>query len=151
MQSKAKTAEKYLLELPEVRRIQLQAVRDVILKNLPEGYEESMSYGMIVYAVPLTRYPAGYLGNPKIPLSYVALAAQKHYVVVYLDDIHPPEGVAAESWFMQAYKASGKKMDIGKCCVRFKKLDDLPLELIGKAVARTPVDVRIKAYEKTRR
>lgn len=151
MQSKAKTVEQYLAELPADRRSDIEAVRQVVLENLPQGYEESMLYGMITYVIPLRLYPAGYLGNPKMPLGYVALASQKNYMSIYLTNIYADRDMSAEQWFKKAYEASGKKMDVGKSCVRFRKLDDLPLDVIGQAVARTSVESYIKMYEESRK
>ncbi len=148
MQSKAKTVKEYLAELPPERREAIQAVREVILKNLPKGYEEVMQ-GMIGYVVPHSIYPAGYHCNPKDPLPFAGLASQKNHMAVYFMHIYVNK--EAESWFKQAFKASGKKMDMGKCCIRFKKLEDLPLEVIGQAVARIPVKEYIAQYEKTRK
>ncbi len=144
MQSKAKTVDAYLKELSAERHAEISAVRKVILKNLPKGYQEIMQYGMISYVVPLKTYPAGYLEDKKTPLPYVCLASQKNYMAVYLFNVYGhPE---AESWFQKAYKATGKKLDMGKSCVRFKRLDDLPLDVIGQAVKRTPVKELISWY-----
>jgi len=137
MQSKAKTVKEYLEELPKDRRAAIGAVRKVILANLPKGYQEGMQWGMICFSVPLKLYPRGYGENKEVSLPYVALASQKNYMAVYLMNIYAQGG--EESWFAKAYKATGKKLDMGKGCVRFKKLDNLPLEVIGKAVALTPV------------
>ena len=147
MTSKATTVEQYLSELPEDRRIAISAVRDVILKNLPEGYVERMLYGMIGYAVPHSIFPAGYHCDPKLPLTYAGLASQKNYMSVYIMCIYGSEDHL--SWFTEAYKKSGKKLDMGKSCVRFKKLEDLPLDVIGEAIARIPVDKYIAAYVAT--
>jgi hypothetical protein len=145
MQSKAKTVEEYLAGLPPDRREAISTVRRAILDNLPEGYEEGMDYGMIGYFIPLKRYPVTYNGHP---LGLAALASQKNYMAVYLMNVYGhPE---TEKWFQEAYRGTGKKLDMGKSCVRFKKLEDLPVELIGQAVARTPVDAYIKMYEASR-
>ena len=130
MQSEAATVEEYLAELPEERRIAIEAVREVILKNLPVGYEEVMNWGMITYQVPLETYPDTY--NKK-PLMYAALASQKNHMAVYLTAIYMTE--EARLAFEAAYKATGKRYDVGKSCVRFKKLEDFPLELIGQSIA----------------
>ncbi|MDO8530162.1 MAG: DUF1801 domain-containing protein [bacterium] len=148
MQSKATTVKEYLAELPEDRRAAISAVRKVILKNLSKGYEEGMGWGMICYSVPLKFYPRGYGENKEVPLPYVALASQKNYMAVYLMNIYSKGG--GESWFAKEYKATGKKLDMGKGCVRFKKIDDLPLELIGKAVALNSVKEWIGIYAKSR-
>ncbi len=148
MQSKAKTIGAYLKELPTDRRQAISAVRDVILKNLPKGYEESMQYGMIGYGVPLKLYPQGYLGDGKTPIGIAALASQKNYMSLYLIAVYgQPE---SENWFKKEYKATGKKLDMGKSCVRFKKLQDLPLDLVGKVIAKTSVSELIKMYESAR-
>jgi len=137
MQSQAQTVAEYLRELPADRRQIIQAVRQVILTHLPEGYEERMIYGMIGYVVPHRLYPAGYHCDPKLPLSYANLASQKDYVSLYLMAVygHPP----TEKWFREAWEATGKKLNMGKCCVRFKKLEDVPLEVVGQLIARVSV------------
>lgn len=145
MQSDAQTVDEYLAGLPEERRRALAAVRAVILRNLPEGYTESMQFGMIGYGIPLSRYPKTYNGQP---LSYAALASQKNYISVYLMSIYgDPE---REEWFKTEYAKTGKRLDMGKSCVRFKQLDALPLELIGKAIALDSVDDFIERYERSR-
>ena len=145
MQSSAETVQDYLSELPEDRRQAISAVRDVVLKNLPAGYEERMIYGMIGYVVPHSLWPAGYHCDPKLPLTYAALASQKQHMAVYLMNIYM-DG-ESESWFTKEYKASGKRMDIGKSCVRFRKLEHLPLDLIGQAIARTSVQTYLDRYQ----
>src|SRR5882672_4093276 len=119
MQSKATTVEQYLAELPEDRRRAIAAVREVILENLDEDYEEGMQYGMIGYYVPHSVYPAGYHCDPGQPLPFAALASQKNYMSLYLMSLY---GAGDHlKWFQQAWKKAGKKLDMGKCCVRFKK------------------------------
>jgi uncharacterized protein YdhG (YjbR/CyaY superfamily) len=148
MQSKAATIEEYLNELTPERREGIGAVRAVILENLPEGYEEAMNWGMISYQVPLAVYPETY---NKQPLMYAALASQKNHMAVYLTGIYMDE--AAKDAFEAAYKATGKRYDVGKSCVRFKRLDDLPLELIGETIASLPVNEfveRVKAVRSSR-
>lgn len=145
MTSGAATVEKYLAELPEDRRAAITAVRDVILANLPDGYEETMQYGMIGYVVPHKLYPAGYHCDPKQPLTYASLGSQKNHMAIYLMCVYG-DGPTAE-WFRDAYVAAGKKLDMGKSCVRFKKLDDLPLDVIGQAIARVPVSSYIEMVE----
>ncbi|WP_421726574.1 DUF1801 domain-containing protein [Bauldia sp.] len=145
VQSTAKTVEAYLEGLPPERRAELSAVRDVIRDNLPDGYEETMAFGMVSYVIPLSRYPKTY---NKQPLMYAALASQKRHMAVYLTNIYADGGTA--NWFETAYKATGKRMDIGKSCVRFRELDDLPLDLVGEAIARTSVDAFIGIYERSR-
>lgn len=146
MQSKAKTVDGYLAELPPDRRQAIAAVRQVILDNLPKGYEEVMDFGMIGYVIPLKRFPNTYNGHP---LGLAALASQKNYMSVYLMNVYGDK--TTERWFVEQYRASGKKLDMGKSCVRFKRLEDLPLDLIGKAVARTTVAQYIEFYEASRR
>jgi hypothetical protein len=142
MRSDAETVDEYLQSLPEDRRQALTTVRDVILRNLPEGYEE----GMIGYYVPLSRYPDTYNGQP---LAYAGVASQKNYMSIYLMGVYSSE--ATEQWFREEYKKSGKKLNMGKSCVRFKKLEDLPIDLIGEAVARESVDDFIQQYGESRK
>ncbi|MCA9386995.1 DUF1801 domain-containing protein [Candidatus Dojkabacteria bacterium] len=146
MKSDAKAPEEYIDSLPKERREAIKEVRKVILKNLPKGYEEKMNWGMITYQIPLETYPITY---NKQPLMYAALASQKNYMAVYLSNIYsdPKE----KEWFENEYKKSGKKMNKGKSCVRFTKLQDLPLDLIGKSIAKTSVDDYIKMYEESRK
>lgn len=149
MQSKVATVVEYLKELPKERREAINAVRKVIKQHLPAGYQETMQYGMISYVVPLRRYPEGYLGDSKTPLPYAALASQKNHMAVYLNNIYADPKL--KKWFEREYKKSGKKMDMGKSCVRFRKLEDVPLDLIGKAIAQTSVAAHIKRYEQSRK
>ena len=135
----------YLAGLPDERRTALQAVRDVVLANLPAGYEEGIQYGMIGYYVPLSRCPKTYNGQP---LSYVGIASQKHYMSLYLMGVYGDE--SASAWFREAYQQTGKRLDMGKSCVRFKKLEDLPLDLVGQAVAITSVDELIHMHQRSR-
>jgi len=143
VKSTAKTVAEYLRGLPAARRTAIEAVRAVILKNLPDGFVESMQYGMIGYSVPLDRLPDTYNGQPWI----AGLASQKHYMSVYLMNIYSDPRILA--WFQKEYRASGKRLDMGKSCVRFRRLDDLALELIGKAVARNSVRAAIAAHERS--
>lgn len=135
MQSDATTVTQYLADLPADRRDALKAVRQTILAHLPAGYEEAMNWGMITYQVPLARYPDTYNGQP---LAYAGLASQKNYMAVYLTGIYADD--AARGRFEAAYRATGKRYDVGKSCVRFRKLDDLPLALIGESIAMFSVD-----------
>lgn len=145
MPSKPTPVEQYLASLPEDRRAAISAVRDVILENLGEGYEEGIQYGMIGYYVPHEVYPAGYHANPKQPLPFASLASQKSHMAVYLMCVYgQPE---QEKWFREAWAKTGKKLDMGKSCVRFKKLDDVPLEVIGEAIRRVPAKAYIAHYE----
>ena len=146
MQSNAKTVQEYLKELPADRREAINAVRGVILANLPKGYEECMSYGMIGYVVPHSIYPKGYQCNPKVPLPFVNLGSQKNHMAFYLMCCYCDPKLKA--WFEKAWKDAGKSLDMGGGCVRFKKLEDVPLEVIGQLVASLPVDVYIRRIEK---
>lgn len=145
MKSQATTVQKYLAELPPDRRAAIQAVRVVILKSLDKGYEEGMQYGMIGYHVPHRIFPAGYHCDPKQPLPFVALASQKNYMAVYLWSVYA-EG-AEERWFRDAWARTGKKLDMGKCCIRFKKLEDVALDVIGEAIRRVPMKTHIAQYQ----
>jgi len=129
MQSKAKTIKEYLAEMPPDRREVIEKVRQTILDNLPAGYEEALEWGMITYQVPLDVYPDTY--NKK-PLMYAALANQKNHMAVYLTGIYMDEDHNQD--FEKKYRATGKRYDVGKSCVRFRKLEDLPLELIGESI-----------------
>ncbi len=143
--SDARTVAAYLAELPAERRDALSQVRRVVLDHLPAGYEETMQYGMISYVVPLDRYAETYNGQP---LALASLASQKQYMSLYLHNVYAdPE---TERWFTREYKKSGKRLDMGKSCVRFRRLDDLPLSLVGDAIARTSVDDFIRRYEAAR-
>jgi hypothetical protein len=146
MKSSAKTVSEYLGSLPDDRREAISAVREVILANLPKGYEECMSYGMIGYVVPHSIYPAGYHCDPKLPLPYANLASQKNHMALYLMCVYGDK--ATEQWFRKAWQAAGKKLDMGKSCVRFKKLEDVSLEVIGQVIARVPVEKYIARIEK---
>jgi hypothetical protein len=144
MSEKATTVEEYLAGLQEDRRAAISAVREVILKNLPEGYEEGMQYGMIGYYVPHSLFPDGYHCDPKQPLPFAGLGNQKnhmslHFMPVYLNS-------ELRQWFEEAYRASGKKLDMGASCIRFKKLEDLPLDVIGQTAARVPVEKYLAVY-----
>lgn len=144
--SKAATVKEYLDSLPEDRRKAISAVRRVIKKNLPRGFEEGMQFGMIGYYIPLSRYPDTYNGHPIGP---AGLASQKQYMSLYLMTVYGDPKM--RKWFEGAFKEAGKKLDMGKSCVRFKKLEDLPLDVIGEAIARVDVDTFIAQYEKSRK
>ena len=146
MQSKAKSVEEYLAALPEDRREAITAIREVILKNLPKGYEEGMQWGMPSYFVPLSAYPVGYNCQPDQPLPFVGLASQKNHMAFYGFCIYMDETL--KNRFVEDWKKTGKKLDMGKSCVRFKKLEDVPLKVVGDAVKRVPMKKYIKQYEK---
>lgn len=145
MMSKAATVTEYLAELSPDRRAAMKAVRAVIRKNLPKGYAEGMQYGMVGYFVPHKVYPPGYHCNPKEPLPFASIASQKNHMAIYLMCIYGNK--EHEAWFRREWAKTGKKLDMGKSCIRFKRLEDLPLEVIGKAVARVPVAEYISYYE----
>lgn len=145
MRSEAATVDQYLAELPVERREVISRVREVVLQNLPAGYEEVMNWGMITYQVPLAVEPNTY--NKK-PLMYAALASQKNHMAIYLSAIY--QDSAAREKFERDYQATGKRYDVGKSCVRFRKLEDLPLEIIGQAIASTPVEEFLQVYHQAR-
>ena len=145
VKSDAGTVQDYLDELPDDRRESMQTVRQVVLDNLPDGYEEMMLYGMIGWAIPLEAYPDTYNGYP---LAYASLGNQKNYMSLYLMNVYGDQ--VTEEWFKERYAASGKKLNMGKSCVRFKRADDLPLDLIGEVISRTPADDYIRYYEQSR-
>jgi hypothetical protein len=142
----APTVAGYLAELPVDRREAMAAVREVILRNLDRDYEEGMSYGMIGYAVPHRVFPAGYHCDPRQPLPFAGLASQKGHMSIYLMSAYGDAGESA--WLQERFAKAGKKLDMGKCCIRFKRLEDLPLEVIGEAIKRVPAKVYIERYEK---
>lgn len=144
MTDPAATVEEYLGALPDDRRAALDAVRQVVLDHLPAGFEETMQHGMISYVVPLDRYPDTYNGQP---LAVASLANQKNHMALYLMGVYADEG--GERWLRERWP-SGKKLDLGKSCLRFKKLDDLALDVVGEVVERTSVDTFIAAYERSR-
>jgi hypothetical protein len=143
MKSSAATVAEYLESLPADRRAAIERVRATILEHLPDGYEEGMQFGMIGYYVPLERYPDTYNGRP---LQVAALANQKRYMALYL----MAQYAGRDSWFREEYAKRGLKLDMGKSCVRFRSLDELPLDLVGRAIAETPVDEFIRLYENAR-
>jgi hypothetical protein len=143
MQSKATTVEAYLKELPAERREAIGKVRQVIRKNLDKDYEEGMQYGMIGYFVPHKLYPAGYHCDPKQPLPFACLASQKNYMSLYLMTTY----MAPDNWFKEAWAKTGKKLDMGKSCIRFTPVEDLALDVIGEAIRRMPAKKWIEVYE----
>jgi len=148
MQSTAKTPDQYIAELPDERKDAISELRKVILKNIPVGFKEEMSYGMIGYIVPHSIYPKGYHSTPKLPLPFINLASQKNYIALY------HMGISADKellrWFIEEYpKHSKSKLDMGKGCIRFKKPEHIPYKLVGELVSKITVDEWIKLYEKT--
>lgn len=145
MATTAKSVEEYLSELPPDRRDAIQKVREVILANLDKDYEEGIQYGMIGYYVPHRVYPAGYHCDPKQPLPYCGIASQKNHMALYLYFLYSDEENAER--FRQAWRNTGKKLDMGKSCVRFRNLEDLALDVIGDAVRRSPAKEFIAKHE----
>lgn len=137
------TVDEYLAAQPDDRRQALATVRGVILDHLPPGFEEAFQYRMISYVVPLARYPDTYNGQP---LAVASLANQKRYMSVYLMGVYG----GAQDWFRERWAATGRKLDMGKSCLRFRSVDDLALDVLGEAIARTSVDEFIAAYELSR-
>ena len=140
--SSAPTVKEYLDELPDDRRKALSAVRKVIRKNLPKGIVENMSWGMITYEVPLKTFPNTYNGKP---LMYAAVASQKNHMAVYLPTVYADEG--DKEWFANEYRKTGKKLDMGKSCVRFKTIDQLPVELIGQVIGGTTLEEFLSVHQ----
>lgn len=147
MLSKATTVAEYLASLPADRREAITKVREVMQRNMDRGYRETMSYGMIGWCVPHELYPPGYHCDPKQGLPFAGLASQKNYMSVYLMGVYSDGTDHMSNWFREAWRDTGKKLDMGKCCIRFKKLDDLALDVIGEAIRRLPVKRFIEYYE----
>ena len=148
MTSKAATPEQYLKELPEDRQGPVGLLRQQLLDHLPDGFEEQMSYGMLGYVVPHALYPDGYHCDPKLPLPFINLASQKNYVALYHMGIYAhPELL---EWFTNAYPLHSKrKLDMGKSCIRFKKMDHIPYELIGELATKMTTTDWIEIYEQS--
>jgi hypothetical protein len=145
MHSDAASVEEYLASLPEDRRTAVGAVRDTVNANLPDGYVETMGHGMITWVIPLEDYPDTYNGQP---LGIAALASQKNHLALYLMGLYASEPEVA--WFRQQYADRGMKLDMGKSCVRFKRLDQVPLDVVGEVIARIPPTKYIERYEAAR-
>lgn len=145
MQSSALTVKDYIASLPPERRKPISTLRSLIRKNLPKGYRETMLYGMIGWVVPLSRYPDTYNGQP---LCVAGLASQKNAMSLYLMTVYGHK--ETETWFKREYAKTGKKLDMGKSCLRFRKLDDLPLDVIAQTIARVPMEEYIATYERVR-
>lgn len=146
MQSKTTSPKQYLAEVEESKKESFTSLRNTILKNLPKGFEETMSYGMIGYVVPHSLYPAGYHCTPKEPLPFASIAAQKNFIAFYHMGIYAQPDLL--KWFVEEYtNITGKKPDMGKSCVRFKKTDKIPFDLIGKLMKKMSVKQWITLYE----
>jgi Domain of unknown function (DU1801) len=141
----AANVQEYLANLPPDRREALEALRKVILANLDKDYEEGIQYGMIGYYVPHRVFPAGYHCDPKQPLPFAGMASQKNHLSLYLMCTYG--SAEQQAWFKDAWAKTGKKLDMGKACVRFKKLSDVPLEVIGEAIRRVPAKKYIESYQ----
>jgi len=146
VQSKATTVKDYLAELPEDRRAAIQAVREVILENLDDEFEEGMQYGMIGYYVPHSVYPPGYHCDPRKPLTFAGLASQKNHMALYLMCVYGDQN--QRMWFETEWKKADKKLDMGKSCVRFQKLDDLALGVIGETIRRVTARTYVEICER---
>lgn len=146
MQSDAKTIDEYFNSLPEERKSPMQKLRNTILDNIPPGFSEQMSYGMVGYVVPHTSYPTGYHCDPKLPLPFVNLASQKNFIAVYHMGMYADKNIL--DWFTSEFpKYSSAKLDMGKSCLRFKKPEQIPYELIGQLMKKMSVNEWIDTYE----
>lgn len=156
MQSKASTVEEYLAQLPADRREPISVVRDVILKNLDKGFAEGMQYGLIGYYVPHELFPQGYHSDPSQPLMFAGLGSQKNYMSLYMMSLYGAVGCDDRDestylkWFRDAWAAAGKKLDMGKACIRFKKVEDLALDVIAEALRRVPANAYVERYQQLR-
>ena len=146
MQYKANSVDDYINQLPDDRKAPMTKLRKTILQNLPKGFEETISYGMIGYVVPHSIYPEGYHCDPKLPLPLMNLASQKNFIAIYNMGIYIKKDVY--DWFVSEYSMHCKrKLDMGKSCIRLKYLDDIPYELIGELASKITVDEWINYYE----
>jgi hypothetical protein len=146
MKFKASTVEEYLLEVPTERQTYFNQLRSVILENLPAGFVEEMSYGMIGYVIPHNLYPPGYHCNPELPLPFVNIASQKNFIGFYHMGIYADPDLL--DWFVKSYPKHCKlKLDMGKSCIRFKKADQIPHQLIAELMQKMTVDDWVKLYE----
>ncbi|MBT8258699.1 MAG: DUF1801 domain-containing protein [Bacteroidia bacterium] len=146
MQYKATTPEEYVAQIPEERKGPIEKLRQVINKNLPKGYEETISYGMIGWVVPHSIYPGGYHCDPKLPLPFMSIASQKNFIAVYHMGIYASKDLM--DWFTSEYpKHCSRKLDMGKSCIRFKKIEEIPYDLIGELSSKISVDKWIDIYE----
>lgn len=146
MKSEAQSVEEYISQLPDDRKVAVNKLRDVIKKNIPEGFQEEMSYGMIGYVVPKTLYPAGYHCTPQLPLPFMNIASQKNFIAVYHMAVYADK--ALNDWFTTEYpKHTKARLDMGKSCIRFKKSEQIPFELIGELASKLTPDEWIAMYE----
>lgn len=148
MSTVAATIREYIAQLPDERKLVIQSLQKAIKDNLPQGFEETMSYGMIGYVVPHSLYAAGYHCSPHLPLPFLSIASQKNFVSIYHMGIYAD--AALMDWFVAAYpKYCKQKLDIGKSCIRFKKMEDVPYALIGELAAKMSPQQWIRLYEKS--
>ncbi|HEX8561522.1 MAG TPA: DUF1801 domain-containing protein [Flavobacterium sp.] len=146
MTSVATTPEEYIASLPEDRRDAMQKLRNIIIENLPEGFDETIAYGMIGYVVPHSVYPAGYHCDPKLRLPFINIASQKNFIALYHMGMYADKPLF--DWFTEQYPLHSKaKLDMGKSCVRFKKLDAIPYDLIGELASKLSPQQWIGIYE----
>lgn len=146
MQIIVETPDQYFEQVPEHQREAMIKLREVIKAHIPEGFEEAVGSGMVGYVVPYSLYPAGYHCKPKQPLPFVGIAAQKHFIALYHMGIYSDDNLL--KWFLEAYsKATSVKLDMGKSCIRFKKPESIPFELIGELMEKITVEEWIKTYE----
>jgi uncharacterized protein YdhG (YjbR/CyaY superfamily) len=146
MQYVAKNAQDYIAQLPEDRIEPMKKLRETILSNLPPGFEECISYGMIGYVVPLSTYPAGYHCDPKLPLGFMNIASQKNFIALYHLGMYGSNSLL--NWFVEEYpKHCKSKLDMGKSCIRFKKMDQIPYDLIAELCKKLTMEKYIELYE----
>ena len=150
MTSEAKTPAQYIKELQADRKEAVSQLRDVVLKNLPDGFKEQMGYGMLGYVVPHTIYPPGYHCDPKLPLPFAGIASQKNFIAFYHMGIYAIPDLL--KWFVSEYpKHSSAKLDMGKSCIRFKKPEHIPYKLIGELMKKVSIEKWVEVYEKNMR
>jgi len=146
MQYEAQNVDDYISQMPTERKAAIQKLRKVILENLPKGFEEGINYKMIGYYVPHSKYPEGYHCDPKLPLPFMNLASQKNFIGVYHMGIYADKKIL--DWFVGEYpKHCTRKLDMGKSCIRFKKIEEIPYDLIGELVSKMTADEWIRIYE----
>lgn len=139
------TVQEYISSLPTDRQLVIQKLRETIINSLPQGFEETISYGMIGYVVPLSTYPAGYHCDPKLPLPFINLASQKNFIALYHMGIYADDNLL--NWFTNEYpKYCKTKLDMGKSCIRFKKMEDIPYQLIAELCSKISIEKWIEAY-----
>lgn len=148
MQYKAVNADDYISQLPTERQAAMKKLQTVIKKNLPKGFKEGVGYGMMGWSVPHSKYPAGYHCKPEDPLPFMGIASQKNFIAIYHMGIYAIPSL--HKWFVAEHaRASSKKLDMGKSCLRYKKPEDIPYELIGELAAKITPDEWIEVYEKS--